>query len=229
MIVFIAGMQRSGSTFSFNVAKDILAARGSVYQDVSGSIADVVLKSGGPRHVIMKNHSADDLTVRLVKLGAVKAIITVRRPEDAIASWMETFGFDLDSSISELSEWLRMYARLRRHALVITYEQVDKQCFLAAYKIAKYLDPRATLPEIIRTEKANSKRNVMELAQSIRVGDAHVCNANFTAFHMKNYYHYRHVRSLNSRRGRDILERDQILKIRAALCDYINEDGDVAV
>jgi len=31
MIVLVAGMPRSGSTFSFNVARELLLARGSVH------------------------------------------------------------------------------------------------------------------------------------------------------------------------------------------------------
>lgn len=38
-IVFIAGMPRSGSTFSFNVARDVLRARGSVYQEAPPNIS----------------------------------------------------------------------------------------------------------------------------------------------------------------------------------------------
>ena len=50
MIVLIAGMPRSGSTFSFNVVREILLARGSVYQESCEDVIGAVGRSGGTDH-----------------------------------------------------------------------------------------------------------------------------------------------------------------------------------
>jgi hypothetical protein len=44
MIVLVAGMQRSGSTFSFNVVKEILQKRGDIRLVVSSSVFDELNK-----------------------------------------------------------------------------------------------------------------------------------------------------------------------------------------
>ena len=99
MIVFIAGMPRSGSTFSFNIVRRLLEARGSVYQEPTDDILGALERAGDATHLLLKAHQADDVTLALIKIGAVKAVCTVRKPEDAIASWMTTFGFTLAESL----------------------------------------------------------------------------------------------------------------------------------
>jgi hypothetical protein len=44
MTVLIAGMPRSGSTFSFNVARAMLIARGSIHQEANDDAPDVVTR-----------------------------------------------------------------------------------------------------------------------------------------------------------------------------------------
>src|SRR5437764_605665 len=109
MIVLIAGMHRSGSTFSFNVVRELLQRRGGAYQEVCSSVTSAVERSDGSGHVLVKEHLFDDVTLRLVELGAVKAVCTIRRPEDAVASLMETFGLGLDESIAHIHRWLVMF------------------------------------------------------------------------------------------------------------------------
>jgi hypothetical protein len=69
MIVLVAGMPRSGSTFSFNVVREILQARGSVYYEAAGDLGGTVRRSGGARHVLLKCHEVDDSSRELVKAG----------------------------------------------------------------------------------------------------------------------------------------------------------------
>ncbi|HVA39059.1 MAG TPA: hypothetical protein VNF49_00220 [Candidatus Binataceae bacterium] len=87
MIVFIGGMQRSGSTFSFNVVREILRRHGGVYQEttphVLGAVEQAVAKAPQAKHVIVKAHSIDEPSLAALRLGGIRAIRTVRRPEDA--------------------------------------------------------------------------------------------------------------------------------------------------
>lgn len=46
MIVFIVDMQQSGSTFAFNIVRDILLARGSLYQEASPRLVAELEKAG---------------------------------------------------------------------------------------------------------------------------------------------------------------------------------------
>jgi hypothetical protein len=71
MIVFIGGMPRSGSTFSFNIARDLVERDGTVYQEPDSHLLDVVDRSAQSDHIVFKAHTADDTTIRLIQAGAV--------------------------------------------------------------------------------------------------------------------------------------------------------------
>ena len=95
VILLVAGMQRSGSTFAFNVARDVLRARGRLYQEApaEADIAGAIARAANAEHVLIKAHTANPLAVALTRRGVVRAICTTRRIEDAAASWMEAFGW----------------------------------------------------------------------------------------------------------------------------------------
>jgi hypothetical protein len=160
MIVFIAGMQRSGSTYSFNIARDILRKRGSVFQEASQDVLGALRKSVGTDHILLKAHTADETILRLVESGAVKAICTARRPEDAIASWMETFAFNLEDCLEQMRAWLAMFERLKNYALVVRYQDIERRPLLSAYRIARHLRAGALPLEIYRVARNYSKAKV---------------------------------------------------------------------
>jgi len=58
MILIIAGMQRSGSTFSFNVAREIFGTRGGASALAIDSLEDVLALPNSTEHFIIKNSCA---------------------------------------------------------------------------------------------------------------------------------------------------------------------------
>ena len=141
MIVFLAGMQRSGSTFAFNIAREVLRARGRVYQQDGADIVSALSRADGAAHILLKAHEADPVCVALTRQGAIRTICTVRRVEDAVASWIETFGFEEADAIESMRKWLDLYRQIRPFALTIPYELIDKHPFLAGWKIGRYISP----------------------------------------------------------------------------------------
>ncbi len=113
MIVFVAGMPRSGSTFTFNIVRGLLEARGRLHQIPVESVLSAVEDAGSADHLVFKGHAADEITIKLAKLSALKVICSTRKPEDAIASWMATFGFSIEESIAALNRWMVMYQERR--------------------------------------------------------------------------------------------------------------------
>src|ERR1700728_1375490 len=114
MIVLIAGMPRSGSTFSFNVAREVLRARGSTHQSVDEDVIGPVCRSGGTSHVLVKGHNLDEPSLALARAGAMRIIMTVRRVEDALASWFIAFdAIPEDQSLQMMRNWLKLFAQLR--------------------------------------------------------------------------------------------------------------------
>jgi len=113
MIVIIAGMPRSGSTYTFNVVRELLLLDGDretswvTTNDFSGSMRD----SSG-KHLIIKSHHPDEIMRKLISLNAAYFICSIRKPEDAVVSWMRTFNATLDESIDVLKDWFLMYKEL---------------------------------------------------------------------------------------------------------------------
>lgn len=125
LVVFIAGMPRSGSTFTFNIVRELLERRGTVYHEPHNCILAVLERSQNTNHLIVKAHSADAITLRFLSVGAAKVICTVRKPEDAIASRMQAFGFTLDEAIVQMSEWLSMFRALPASTLFLNFEEIE--------------------------------------------------------------------------------------------------------
>lgn len=227
MIVLIAGMPRSGSTFSFNVVRDLFRRRGSIYQESTTNLLSAVQRSGNAEHVLCKGHGADEDTLRLVELGAVKAVCTVRRPEDAIASGMECFGDNLDVSIASVWKWLVMFERLRGRSLIVCYEQIEIRPWHAASRIARYLCLDYSTAEIDQIVNKYSKENVMKMVDTLPIDDAGVHDLGHTYYDEETFFHRRHVSSLESRPATERIGANAVLHIRGTLASYIDELGDL--
>lgn len=224
MIVVIGGMQRSGSTFSFNIARDLLSTRGTVFQAPENSIINVVNRSGHSDYVIVKSHDLDDSSVRLVSLGAAKSICTIRKPEDAIASWMETFSFTLDESIDHMKAWIDMFYRIKSHSLVIDYELIDRRPLYAALKIARYLGIGSPI-DAYRISRRHSKASVKAFSDRLLEDRSGLIDIGFSKYDPSTFYHRCHVSTLKSRPAVERLPRHTIVAIRSRLGVHLDDGG----
>lgn len=193
MIVLVAGMQRSGSTFSFNIVREVLERRGSVYQEAAYSLLPVIANSGEADHIIQKAHDTDQATMRLLEVGAIKSICTVRKIEDAIASWMTVFGFGLSESISHMEAWLGMYRRIRHHSLTISYEEIEQHPARAAWQIAKYICPEIEVREVASTVRKFSRARVKAVTDALQLNSQGVKDLGFSYYDEKTFLHRGHV------------------------------------
>lgn len=227
VIVLVAGMYRSGSTFSFNIVKGILENRGKVHQQVGQDILAAAASSEDADHLILKSHVADETMFRMVELGAIKAVCTVRKPEDAIASLMETFNISLHDATHQTADWIRMFSRFKKHSLVVRYEEIDTQPLKATQKIAKYLYRNAGYFECRRLAAANAKSKIKEKTDSLVPGEAGVVDVKFSYYDSKTLLHRRHISSLVSRPASERIGSDAVAKIRDDLKNYIDRDGNI--
>ena len=225
MIVFIAGMQRSGSTFAFNIARDVLLARGEVYHEASSKVMEELGRAGNAHHVILKAHELDDAGILLAQFGGMRVICTVRRPEDAVASWMEAFGDSAEDAIDAVRNWLRFYRQISSSALTVRYNTIDRYPFIAAWRIARYIFADATFAEAWRSSRRHAKAEVKKRTDTLDRVDEAVKDFGFTWYDSKTLYHRRHVSSLESRPAEQRLPADQIARIRSALAEDIEAAG----
>lgn len=227
MLVFLGGMQRSGSTFSFNVVRELLSKRGHIYQEPTPNLLSALDSATDADHVIIKAHQADQNTIRLIHLGAAKSIVTIRRPEDAIASWITTFGFDLQTSIIQYKSWIEMFDLIKKHSLIIRYEEIDKTPLRSVWKIGRFINGTVNPIEFYGIARRQSKASVKEFTDRLAVEDNDVRDIGFSFYDEKSFLHRKHISSLKSRPAAERIGIDAVREIRSALQHRVNEQGDL--
>ena len=216
-------MWRSGSTFAFNVARDVLKRRGSVFQESLVNLNTAVELSGGADHILLKSHSFDlaDLSQR----EEVRVICTVRRVEDAFASWIEAFRWEEDQTMALLHDWMLFYQAIRETALTIRYRQLDQVPWLAAFRIGRYIAPDVTLREAFAIARRHAKARVKRRADAMQLNDPNTVALGFTYFDNETLFHRRHVSTLRSRPAEQRLAAETIDRVRAVLGRQADELG----
>jgi len=227
VIVFVGGMPRSGSTFSFNVLRRLLEQSGSVHQVPTESIGQGLEQVGDAAHLVLKGHGADPVTLALIKLSAIKAVCTVRKPEDAIASWMATFGFTLEESLSTMQAWLQMFSVIRNHALVLPFQLVEEEPATAAWEIACHICDEPDRAAVTRIAGDFSKARVKELSKDVEAGKGDIEDLGFSAYDKKTFFHRRHVFSDESVGALDRIGMEQVSVIRRTLSSWCDYDGNL--
>lgn len=195
MLVFVSGMPRSGSTFSHNVVRLALEARSkSVVSVTAGEDSSPILaRRRKAEHIIAKSHGADERLLALVHSGEAKSICTVRRPEDAILSWMHVFGFSLDEALDAFSKWFAMFERIASHSLVITLDEIERVLVQAALRIGRYVCPDYTISEAEQATHALSKQQVQKISEAVERGERRSTNIGFSQYDNKTFFHRRHI------------------------------------
>ena len=224
MIVIVAGMPRSGSTFAFNIVRDALCRRGSVYQEAPPpDILPELSKGGIADHILLKVHQLDENGILIARDARV--ICTIRKPEDAIASWIQTFGFSEEESISTMREWLRLYSHLKPFALSVPYGVIDKEPLSAARQIMRFVVPTATIFEIWRSARRHAKAKVKKRTDFLSRSNQNIKDIGFSWYDAKTFFHRRHVTSLKSQSAVERLPVDQVRRIRLAIAPDVANAG----
>jgi len=225
MIVIIAGMQRSGSTFSFNVAREFLEARGNVRTFSENDMRRIQLPDDGS-HLVIKTHQPDEAMRSMIANGQARCICTTRKPEDAVASWMRVFNFDLDSSIGVIKSWLAWHIELAPNALNIRYNDIDDRPYDSVRKICRFLCNNTTPFEALRIWWKYRKSAVKRRSEKMLSTDNNITELPFSYYDNRTFFHRHHVGALKSQSATASLTAGQIDTIRASLASYIDERGD---
>jgi hypothetical protein len=120
----------------------------------------VLERSENADHLIVKAHSADPMTLRLLSVGAAKVVCSFRRPEDAIASRMEAFDLTLKQSIEDMSSWLSMFRSLPASTLFLDFEEIQNHPVRTAIRIAREVCPGFVVTEAARLARKYSKKKL---------------------------------------------------------------------
>jgi hypothetical protein len=209
MFVAVCGMQRSGSTFSFNIVREILKRRGGVSFAAVASTASI-LDVTQEKNLILKNHDLDEMGVALLKVGAMKGICTIRDPFEAIESWMEVFGFSLEQSMIDYGKWLTSFQAIQHDVLILRFDLIQDRPVVAIWKIARYLGFTLSPMEVLRLWRGYQKKSISKLSNELSGGSDKTVDIGFSYYDKENFFHRRHVR-LDKNIQLTPLEREQVL------------------
>lgn len=217
MIVFIGGQHRSGSTFTFNIARDLLLTVGSVGQASANSLLNYSDVLNNNDHFLLKSHCLENAELRMVREGEAKMIMTKRDPLSAIASLMDTFGINRKDAFQAFLDWRCMYDCIAEHALVIEYELIETRPDHVTTQIANLLIPEIRSADIVDICNRYSKIAVMEMSNKIDREDSEVIDLGFSYFDRHTFFHRSHVASLTSPDTEARISAEDISWIRNAL------------
>ena len=226
MIVFIGGMQRSGSTVTFNIVRELLANRGLVYHEASCDIGAVRLRAGSAEHLVLKAHTADPDSLRVLTSGEVRIVCTAReRPEDAIASWATTFHYSLEESIGHMKEWINFFNTIKVHALLINFEKIEQDLRSVIQDVAHYLGIVVTRSELDALSTVYSKEAVGARTRDMLRDGPGTVDVGFSYYDSTTFFHRNHVATNRPSTAIELIGPAGVSQVRTALGDSLDETG----
>lgn len=192
MVVLIGGMYRSGSTFAFNIAREILSEGGV---KTSLESLEEAARGAGQANLLLKSHTPDDLTSSLVRLGGVKCICTYRKPEEAVSSWMATFGFTLEQAVEYMTKWIEWHAGVKDVVLNIPYERIEKSPLLAIMEIQRYLTGRRSIASALKLRFKYDRHRLRKAYAQLAEGEG-TEDIGFSYYDKETFFHRRHISSV---------------------------------
>lgn len=222
MIVVIAGMYRSGSTFSFNIARESLVGAVDVLSDNSVTEAQVARSQG--RNLLVKAHLPDSGLMAMIGDGRAACICTYRKPEEAVASWMDAFGFSFEESVNTIHDWLIWHSSFNVPVLNIAYETIEDRPIRAILLIQRYLIGHIDKQQARRLRLEYDKARVKKEYDSLSESDETV-NIGISHYNATTFFHRRHVSSVSKREISKTLNSTQIANVRQQLGKYVDAEG----
>jgi hypothetical protein len=160
--VLAAGMVGSGSTFLYNVLREILSFGQSQPTVATYSDEWNPLFAMHPR-LVLKSHWGIRALTPQAERGLLHSVVSVRHPGDCVCSDMERFGYTFDYALQRVALSLAFCERLRtlQETVLFRYEDGFASSERTAPGLAKVLGlrlPPEKLAEITRKYSAASVR-----------------------------------------------------------------------
>jgi hypothetical protein len=200
--IFCSGMPRSGSTWAYNATKLLVARRDdgrvvALYADTPDLVDEALI---APRRdgttVVLKFHKASDRVFDMLATGAALNVYTYRHPLQAIASWLEIFGFNLDGAIEVMRESLRNMDRYRElpGTLLVSMEEIVVDARTATARLAHHLHIRLADPALRDIASRTSIARMAEIARSLEHWpDAALVDAGHSRYDPETHLHIGHI------------------------------------
>lgn len=227
MIVIIAGMPRSGSTLTYNIAREFLISRYIVDSVLSNSLpknfdSQVFIKKA----ILLKSHAPDKDVTDLIISGRALCICSIRKPEDAIASWINTFDFSLEESIQHFEHWIAWHSSIAELTLNLNFTEIETNLVDSIEKIGRYLKCNVPADEVNLILEKYRKEAIYGRYQKMAKNESeNIVDCGFSFYERDTLFHRRHVSTLISRRGGEILTKGQLEIINSRLGRFLDRSG----
>lgn len=223
MRVLIGGMIRSGSTLTFNAAREILSDSGRVSTSTEDSFGKWIDESSFD-HFITKSHVPNAQVTDEIRMGSVKGICTIRRPEDAIVSFHRTFGADLDQSIQHVWSWLDWYSSIFTHLLTIEFGLIETAPVSAIAQIDEFLTGTVAKDRAARIAASYEKSKLKNKLDALEE-NPNTINIGFSYYDKDSFFHRRHISSISSQPAVEFVSERELTHIRNSLNRFVDSSG----
>lgn len=219
MLVLITGMMRSGSTFTFNVAKHLLARNGAtMFCEPADEIEDFLRSKGNIYdHLIFKQHLGSDFSRLLIKHQCARTICSYRDPLEAMASWMQVFGFSFEQSLHDFKRSIEFINSQRRHALMLSYSEIEETPEVVIGKIARHLTASIEQAECAAIAASLDKDMIKQQYDQLENQAAGVRDIGFSYYDEDTFFHRQHIRGHEAIDAERFFTKQQRELIRAEL------------
>lgn len=225
MIVVIAGMYRSGSTFTFNVVKNLLERTGKVTQIADNSIEKVLQMHKEDEHLIIKSHAPDAGLTDLIRKSECLCVCSYRKPEDAIASWARVFGGEMMQINGIFEAWLQWHSTVSDQVENIAYDDIETDSIGVILQLQRYICGSLDIDLAREIDRKLAKAELKAFYDQLERGDGKT-DIGFTYYDNETFFHRRHISSIEPIRAIDELPAVMVDDIRKRLAPYCDASGD---
>nr|WP_242513278.1 FkbM family methyltransferase [Halochromatium salexigens] len=232
--VFCAGMPRSGSTWSYNVARQLLSHAFGAQQIDGGYLGEgPPVDAALDQHVLpnklrlLKFHQATRRTLELAEQGQARVIVTYRDPMNAVASLVDFFATPLPQAVAKIKRSLVEMQRWQQtgHALLIAFDAMMADNATEVRKIADFLDLPVQEEVIAAIVAETSYGAVKQRAEALGQGGEVLVRAGRSAYDPESLLHVGHAPLGADRDWTRQLSSEQKAYALQQLSDWIDADG----
>jgi hypothetical protein len=219
-------MIRSGSTWSFNVALNLIRSADPAHQ-VFGFYDEnpVVLKAALKRrssHLVIKSHALHPSAHEYCRTNAIKAIFTWRSPYDAVVSATRMFGSTVEHWINVIRSELRIWSfHLETNsAYIVPYKAIIRNPSSEIAAIASYLDLSVEPEKVRQIAQELSLERLREFSHHVAELDPRrLVRSNGCIYDRRTLLHANHIRDGGIGYGiKSLCDRD-LVAIDSMLCE----------
>ena len=174
--VFCTGMPRSGSTWSYNVARLLLQEAFGADRVAASFVGedrevDSAIKqfSSNDKILLLKFHVPPEKTFEETSSGRARTIFTYREPLNAIASLVDFFKFPLQQSVAEIDGALKCMMKWKqvKHTVLVQFNNLTSQPDEEIRRIATHLGLTVSEEVISRVAEQTSYEAMKKYAEQL--------------------------------------------------------------